>query len=54
MTLIALRGVIARAFYPVFPPEANAGDVLAWLERRSTAVGHGRDILAAKERGHAP
>lgn len=59
VTLIALRGVIARVFYPVFPPEANADDVLAWLERRSTAeVDHGRDIgLSArptKERGHAP
>jgi hypothetical protein len=23
--------VIEKAFYPVFPPDRNAGDVLAWL-----------------------
>jgi peroxiredoxin len=24
---------ISRVFYPVFPPDRNAGDVLAWLEQ---------------------
>lgn len=24
---------IAKVFYPVFPPDRNAGDVLAWLEQ---------------------
>jgi peroxiredoxin (alkyl hydroperoxide reductase subunit C) len=24
---------IARVFYPVFPPDRNAGDVLAWLQQ---------------------
>jgi hypothetical protein len=23
-----------KVFYPVFPPDANAGDVLAWLRSR--------------------
>jgi len=23
-----------KVFYPVFPPDANAGDVLAWLRAR--------------------
>ena len=23
---------IAKVFYPVFPPDRNAGDVLAWLQ----------------------
>jgi peroxiredoxin len=31
LTLIARGGVIAKVFYPVFPPDRNAGDVLAWL-----------------------
>jgi peroxiredoxin len=29
--LIADNGVVATVFYPVFPPDRNAGDVLAWL-----------------------
>ncbi len=31
LTFIARRGRIARVFYPVFPPQDNAGDVIAWL-----------------------
>jgi len=31
LTLIARDGRIERVFYPVFPPERNADDVLAWL-----------------------
>lgn len=31
ITLIARDGVVERVFYPVFPPDQNAGDVLAWL-----------------------
>jgi hypothetical protein len=23
-----------KVFYPVFPPDRNAGDVLAWLQAR--------------------
>ena len=30
-TLIARDGAIVKVFYPVFPPDRNAGDVLAWL-----------------------
>jgi len=26
-------GVIVKVFYPVFPPDRNAGDVVAWLQR---------------------
>ena len=32
LTLIARDGVIAKVFYPVFPPDRNADDVLAWLK----------------------
>ena len=31
ITLIARDGRIEKAFYPVFPPDRNAEDVLAWL-----------------------
>ncbi|WP_072377511.1 peroxiredoxin [Hyphomicrobium sp. NDB2Meth4] len=31
MTLIVEAGIIARVFYPVFPPDRNAADVLSWL-----------------------
>ncbi|WP_353621256.1 peroxiredoxin [Labrenzia sp. R4_1] len=32
LTLIARDGVVIKAFYPVFPPDRNAADVMAWLE----------------------
>ena len=32
MALIVDDGRISRVFYPVFPPDRNAGDVLAWLQ----------------------
>ena len=31
MTLVIADGVIAHVFYPVFPPDRNAAEVLAWL-----------------------
>jgi peroxiredoxin len=31
VTLVADRGTIVKVFYPVFPPDRNAADVLAWL-----------------------
>lgn len=31
LVLVIDDGVIARAFYPVFPPDRSAADVLAWL-----------------------
>ncbi len=30
-TLVLRDGVIERVFYPVFPPDGHAGEVLAWL-----------------------
>jgi peroxiredoxin len=32
LTLIARDGRIERVFYPVFPPDRNAADVVSWLE----------------------
>ncbi|MHB8469057.1 MAG: peroxiredoxin [Gaiellaceae bacterium] len=34
LTLVAERSRIVKVFYPVFPPDANAGDVLGWLRAR--------------------
>lgn len=32
LTLIVRDGRIEKVFYPIFPPDRNAGDVIAWLE----------------------
>jgi peroxiredoxin len=34
MALVAEGGRIAKVFYPVFPPDENAADVLRWLSAR--------------------
>jgi peroxiredoxin len=34
LTLVAVGGAVEKAFYPVFPPDRNAADVLAWLRER--------------------
>lgn len=34
LTLIARDGRIEKVFYPIFPSDRNAGDVLAWLRQR--------------------
>ena len=31
LTFIARRGRIVKVFYPVFPPQDNASDVIAWI-----------------------
>ncbi len=33
LAMVIDDGTIAKVFYPVFPPDRNAGDVLAWLEQ---------------------
>jgi peroxiredoxin len=35
LTFIARGGRIEKVFYPVFPPQENATEVLAWLSERS-------------------
>jgi peroxiredoxin len=34
LALVVQACAVAKVFYPVFPPDENAGDVLAWLEAR--------------------
>ena len=33
LTLVVLDGTVEHAFYPVFPPNAHAAQVVSWLER---------------------
>jgi peroxiredoxin len=33
LTFVAREGVVEKVFYPVFPPDRNAPEVLAWLTR---------------------
>jgi peroxiredoxin len=35
LTLIAAGGVVRKVFYPVFPPDRHAAEVVAWLTDRS-------------------
>jgi peroxiredoxin len=35
LTLVINDGVIEHVFYPVFPPDRNAGEVTAWLAARA-------------------
>lgn len=34
LTLVVKGGRIEKVFYPVFPPDANAGEVARWLSRQ--------------------
>jgi len=36
LTLIVQDGRVEHTMYPVFPPDANAREVIAWLEGRTT------------------
>jgi len=46
LTLIAENGRIQKVFYPVFPPDRNADDVLAWL-RQNAQLGAAGDAPQA-------
>lgn len=37
-TLVIDDGVVTHVFYPVFPPDRNAGDVIEWLSRNPSAA----------------
>ena len=41
LTLVARQGRIVKAFYPVFPPDRNAAEVLAWLRAADERPGNG-------------
>lgn len=44
LTMAVEDGKVARVWYPVFPPDRNAGDVVEWLKTRT-----GREKLSTKE-----
>lgn len=37
LTLVLQDGVVEHVFYPVFPPDRSAADVIAWLSREGRA-----------------
>jgi peroxiredoxin len=37
MALVIDDGVITKAFYPVFPPDKNAEEIIGWLQARDNA-----------------
>jgi peroxiredoxin len=43
LTFVAEAGRIVKAFYPVFPPDRSAAEVLAWLAARPTPEGRTGD-----------
>jgi peroxiredoxin len=47
LALIAEMGVIVKVFYPVFPPDRNAAEVLAWL-RHYRAGGRSTDASSTE------
>jgi len=36
LTFVAEGGLIGKVFYPVFPPDRNAAEVLSWLRDRAS------------------
>jgi peroxiredoxin len=39
LTLVLRDGVVERVFYPVFPPDRSAADVVAWLSGEGRPAG---------------
>jgi peroxiredoxin len=39
LTFVATQGRVTKVFYPVFPPQDNAADVVAWLRTKSPTGG---------------
>jgi peroxiredoxin len=38
-TLVIDDGKVEHVFYPVFPPDRSAADVIEWLSQRSSSAG---------------
>jgi peroxiredoxin len=55
LTLVARAGRIIHVFYPVFPPDENAAEVLSWLALHDLpAGGNGQDRGKLVQRGLDP
>ena len=50
LTLVAEDARVVKVFYPVFPPNANAGDVVRWLQDRISRSGAGKADASAPDR----
>ena len=50
LTLVAEDARVVQVFYPVFPPDANAGDVRRWLQARTSRSGAGEAGASAPDR----
>lgn len=37
LTMVVEKGVVVKVWYPVFPPDKSAVEVLRWLESRKGA-----------------
>jgi predicted ATPase/peroxiredoxin len=58
VTLVAENGKIVKAFYPVFPPERNANEVVAWLSAleagpQSTRPMNPKSVAGAARSSHS-
>ena len=51
LALVIDDGAIAKAFYPVFPPDRNAADVHAWLQRASPPMSARLRLRSADDGG---
>ena len=54
LALVIDDGTITKVFYPVFPPDRNAGDVLAWLEQNRAPMTCDSARPARRRRRPAP
>ncbi len=38
LTMIVVQGRVMKVFYPVFPPDKNAADVVDWLRLQASGI----------------
>ena len=49
LALVVENGQIRKVFYPVFPPDESAADVIAWLRQNTQSQGEGKDAPTTSE-----
>lgn len=54
LTLVVDNGRISKVFYPVFPPDRNADEVLRWLHENASRDPDAVDFLATGETHDVP
>ena len=53
MALVIDDGVITKVFYPVFPPDKSAAEVIAWLQAVEISAHSGEHLAEHLRRQHA-